>query len=120
QLHREHLDGEAYWAESTKVLTVRTRSVDPNVKSVEGSEDPKLEEKRRLLREPIQGMPLPEAERKFLEKCQRNRTKRQINLGKFNLSQDQVPCIFVTVEKEQIVVWRGKNYNPSREWTFHH
>ncbi|MBA0741310.1 hypothetical protein Gogos_014474, partial [Gossypium gossypioides] len=108
QLHREHLDGEAYWAESTKVLTVRTRSVDPKVKSVEGSEDPKLEEKRRLLREPIQGMPLTEAERKFLEKC------------KFNLLQDQVPCIFVTVEKEQIVVWRGKNYNPSREWTFHH
>ncbi|MBA0589601.1 hypothetical protein Gorai_018340, partial [Gossypium raimondii] len=92
QLHREHLDGEAYWAESTKVLTVRTRSVDPKVKSVEGSEDPKLEEKRRLLREPIQGMPLLEAERKFLEKF----------------------------EKEQIVVWRGKNYNPSREWTFHH
>lgn len=55
--------------------------MDPKVKSVEGSEDPKLEEKRRLLREPIQGMPLPEAERKFLEKCQRNRTKRQINLG---------------------------------------
>ncbi|KAH1080881.1 hypothetical protein J1N35_020642 [Gossypium stocksii] len=57
-LHREHLDGEAYRAESTKVLTVRTRSVDPKVKSVEGSEDPKLEEKRRLLRKPIQGMPL--------------------------------------------------------------
>lgn len=51
------------------------------MKSVEGLEDPKLEQKRRLLRESIQGMPLTEAERKLLEKCQRNRTKRQINLG---------------------------------------
>lgn len=57
-------------------------AVDPKVKSVDGSEDPKLEEKRRLLRERIQGTPLIEAERKILVgKCQRNKTKRQINLG---------------------------------------
>ena len=57
-------------------------AVDPKVKSVEGSEDPKLEEKRRRTRERIQGTPLTEAERRILvEKCQRNRTKRQINLG---------------------------------------
>lgn len=57
-------------------------AVDPKVKSVEGSEDPNLENKRKLLRSRIQGTPLTEAERKFfVEKCQRNRTKRQINLG---------------------------------------
>lgn len=27
------------------------------------------------------------------------------------MMQDLVPCILVTFEKEQIVVWRGKNYN---------
>lgn len=25
--------------------------------------------------------------------------------------QDLVPCVLVTFDKEQIVVWRGKNYN---------
>lgn len=27
--------------------------------------------------------------------------------------QDLVPCILVTFEKEQIVVWRGENYKPA-------
>lgn len=45
-------------------------------------EDPKLEEKRKAMRESILGMPLTEAERKILvERCQRNKTKSQINLG---------------------------------------
>lgn len=26
--------------------------------------------------------------------------------------QDLVPCVLVTFDKEQIVVWRGKNYKP--------
>lgn len=58
-------------------------AVNPKVKSVEeGAEDPKLEEKRTIKREKIQGEPLTNAERKALvEKCHRNRTKRQINLG---------------------------------------
>ncbi|XVF73324.1 hypothetical protein PTKIN_Ptkin12aG0192500 [Pterospermum kingtungense] len=66
-------------------------AVDPKVKSVEGSEDPKLEGKRKLLRGRIQGAPLTEAERKFLvEKCQRNRTKRQINLGRDGLTHNML------------------------------
>ncbi|KAL9271967.1 CRS2-associated factor 1, mitochondrial-like protein [Drosera capensis] len=32
--------------------------------------------------------------------------------------QDLVPCILVTFEKEQIVVWRGKNYKPSEDGFF--
>ncbi|EOX96131.1 hypothetical protein QUC31_005405 [Theobroma cacao] len=66
-------------------------AVDPKVKSVDGSEDPKLEEKRRLLRERIQGTPLIEAERKILVgKCQRNKTKRQINLGRDGLTHNML------------------------------
>ena len=32
--------------------------------------------------------------------------------------QDLVPCILVTFEKEQIVVWRGKDYNPPKDGYF--
>lgn len=58
-------------------------AADPMVKSVEGeAEDPNLEEKRILARGRIQGEPLTNAERKALvDRCHRNRTKRQINLG---------------------------------------
>lgn len=57
-------------------------AVSPKVKSVEGVEDPKLEERRKAMRESILGKPLTEAERKILvERCQRGKTKRQINLG---------------------------------------
>lgn len=57
-------------------------AVDPKATSVEGMEDPRLEEKRRVMRENLQGEPLTGAERKALvEKCQKNKTKRQINLG---------------------------------------
>ncbi|KAK8679498.1 hypothetical protein V6N13_144947 [Hibiscus sabdariffa] len=66
-------------------------AVDPKVKSVEGTEDPELEAKRKLLRGRIQGAPLTEAERKYLvEKCQRNRTKRQINLGRDGLTHNML------------------------------
>ena len=33
--------------------------------------------------------------------------------------QDLVPCILVTFEKEQIVVWRGKDYKPPEDGCFH-
>ncbi|KAL4324892.1 hypothetical protein GQ457_11G025100 [Hibiscus cannabinus] len=66
-------------------------AVDHKVKSVEGTEDPELEAKRKLLRGRIQGAPLTEAERKYLvEKCQRNRTKRQINLGRDGLTHNML------------------------------
>lgn len=32
---------------------------------------------------------------------------------RFNFPQDLVPCIVVSFEKEQIVVWRGKNHYSS-------
>uniref|UniRef100_M0ZFZ3 DNA binding protein n=1 Tax=Solanum tuberosum TaxID=4113 RepID=M0ZFZ3_SOLTU len=32
--------------------------------------------------------------------------------------QDLVPCILVTFDKEQIVVWRGQNYKPSEDGFF--
>lgn len=34
------------------------------------------------------------------------------------LMQDLVPCILVTFEKEQIVVWRGKDYKPVEDGYF--
>lgn len=62
-------------------------AVDPKVRSVDGADDPKLEEKRRKMRQRIQGTPLTAAERKILvDKFQRNRTNRQINLGAVSLS----------------------------------
>lgn len=57
-------------------------AVDPKVGSagVEGD----LEEKRRIMRERVQGEPLTNAERKALvDRCQRPKTKMQINLGAF-------------------------------------
>ncbi|PON41218.1 RNA-binding, CRM domain containing protein [Parasponia andersonii] len=69
-------------------------AVDPKVRSVEGAEeeeDPKLEEKRRKMRERVQGEPLNGAERKILvEKCQRHKTKRQINLGRDGLTHNML------------------------------
>lgn len=34
------------------------------------------------------------------------------------LLQDLVPCILVTFEKEQIVMWRGKEYKPREDEQF--
>ncbi|VVB06785.1 unnamed protein product [Arabis nemorensis] len=70
-------------------------AVDPKVESVDGVEDPKLEEKRKKVREKIQGASLTEAERKFLvEICQRNKTKRQINLGRDGLTHNMLNDIY--------------------------
>lgn len=52
-------------------------AVDPKV-GIDGD----LEEKRRVMRDRVQGEPLTNAERKaIVERCQKHRTKRQINLG---------------------------------------
>lgn len=32
--------------------------------------------------------------------------------------QDMVPCILVTFENEQVVVWRGKDYKPPKDGHF--
>lgn len=66
-------------------------AVDPKVRSVDGADDPKLEEKRRKMRQRIQGTPLTAAERKILvDKFQRNRTNRQINLGRDGLTHNML------------------------------
>ncbi|KGN56566.1 CRS2-associated factor 1, mitochondrial [Cucumis sativus] len=66
-------------------------AANPKATSVEGMEDPRLEGKRRVMREAIQGEPLPGAERKALvEKCQKNKTKRQINLGRDGLTHNML------------------------------
>ncbi|CAI0470565.1 unnamed protein product [Linum tenue] len=58
-------------------------AVDPKVKSVDEAADQNLEEERQKRRERIQGEPLTNAERKILvQSCQRNKTKRQVNLGR--------------------------------------
>ncbi|XP_042502800.1 CRS2-associated factor 1, mitochondrial isoform X1 [Macadamia integrifolia] len=66
-------------------------AIDPTVKSVDENAELELEEKRRKWRETIQGEPLTAAERKILvERCQRNRTKRQINLGRDGLTHNML------------------------------
>ncbi|KAG6582581.1 CRS2-associated factor 1, mitochondrial, partial [Cucurbita argyrosperma subsp. sororia] len=70
-------------------------AVEPKVSSLESTEDPKLEEKRRVMWENIQGEPLTGAERKALvETCQRKKTKRQINLGRDGLTHNMLNDIF--------------------------
>lgn len=70
-------------------------AIDTTLRDVD-AEDPApaaerdLEEARRRERERVLGEPLTPAERSFLvEKCQKNRTKRQINLGKFRAGSEQ-------------------------------
>lgn len=70
-------------------------AVDRKVRSVEDAEaegeDLKLEEKRRQIRERVQGEPLTVAERKILvEKCQRLKTKSQVNLGRDGLTHNML------------------------------
>ncbi|KAK1307617.1 hypothetical protein QJS10_CPA09g00468 [Acorus calamus] len=70
-------------------------AVDPTVRSVDGdggdSQRAELEAKARESREAVLGEPLTEAERKKLvESCQRNRTKRQINLGRDGLTHNML------------------------------
>lgn len=62
-------------------------AVDPTVRSVEGDEvgpaKEAAEERWRAAREKVLGEPLTQAERAILiDKCQKHRTKRQVNLGK--------------------------------------
>ncbi|CAK9145793.1 unnamed protein product [Ilex paraguariensis] len=62
---------------------------DPKLGSIEDNK--KLEEKRKEMRERIQGTLLTSAERKLLvDRCQRNRTKRQINLGRDGLTHNML------------------------------
>ncbi|PIN16223.1 hypothetical protein CDL12_11100 [Handroanthus impetiginosus] len=64
-------------------------AVDPKDGSAETDGD--LEEKRRLMRDRVQGEPLTNAERKALvERCQRHKTKRQINLGRDGLTHNML------------------------------
>ncbi|XP_010937032.1 CRS2-associated factor 1, mitochondrial isoform X2 [Elaeis guineensis] len=68
-------------------------AVDPTVRSVdgEGPSNVELEEKWEKTRETILGEPLTPAERAFLvEKCQKNRTKRQVNLGRDGLTHNML------------------------------
>ena len=61
-------------------------SIHPSVDG-EVDDDTKLAERRRIIREKLQGAPLTDAERKILvDNCQRSKTKRQINLGNFLLA----------------------------------
>ncbi|KAI5005224.1 hypothetical protein ZWY2020_032467 [Hordeum vulgare] len=71
-------------------------AIDTTLRSVD-AEDPApaaekdLEEARRRERERVLGEPLTPAERSFLvEKCQKNRTKRQINLGRDGLTHNML------------------------------
>lgn len=72
---------------------VSAPAVDPTVKSVEenvGAED-SAAEKARKERERILGEPLSLAERKILvERSQRNKTKRQVNLGRDGLTHNML------------------------------
>ncbi|GAB4861852.1 hypothetical protein Ancab_037108 [Ancistrocladus abbreviatus] len=66
-------------------------AVDPKFRSVDVVEDPKLEEKRKKMRERIQGQPLTNAEKKILvEKSQKHRTKKQVNLGRDGLTHNML------------------------------
>ncbi|KAL7158594.1 hypothetical protein ABFS83_02G154700 [Erythranthe nasuta] len=64
-------------------------AVDPKVGSA--GIDGELEEKRRVMRDRVQGEPLTNAERKaIVERCQRHKTKRQINLGRDGLTHNML------------------------------
>ncbi|XP_077214201.1 RNA-binding CRS1 / YhbY (CRM) domain-containing protein [Tasmannia lanceolata] len=66
-------------------------SVDPTVKSVERNGDSAAVGKMRKSREAILGVPLSNAERKILvESCQRNKNKRQVNLGRDGLTHNML------------------------------
>ncbi|KAI4354951.1 hypothetical protein L6164_003771 [Bauhinia variegata] len=66
-------------------------AVDPKMKSLEVEENPNLEGKRKMMRDRVQGKPLIETERKALvSKCQKNKTKRQINLGRDGLTHNML------------------------------
>lgn len=65
--------------------------VDVVVRSVDGKEVVDLEEKRKEMRERVVGEALTEAEVKMLvEKNQRNRCKKQVNLGRDGLTHNML------------------------------
>ncbi|XP_024028233.1 CRS2-associated factor 1, mitochondrial isoform X1 [Morus notabilis] len=67
------------------------RKVQSVEELVEEKEDMKLEEKRRKIREKLQGEPLTAAERKILvEKSQKLKTKSQVNLGRDGLTHNML------------------------------
>ncbi|WJX82455.1 hypothetical protein P8452_65209 [Trifolium repens] len=126
-------------------------AVDPKVKSLDGDEDPKLEEERKKKREHVQGDPLTNAERKAIVlQCERGKTKRQVNMGRDGLTHNmlseihnhwkyteavRIKCIGVpTVDMKNVctqledktfgkiifrhggtlILYRGRNYNPKK------
>ncbi|OIV89448.1 hypothetical protein TanjilG_21711 [Lupinus angustifolius] len=126
-------------------------AVNPRVETLEGDEDPLLEEKRKQNREWIQGDPLNSAERKALVlQCGRAKTKRHINIGRDGLTHNmlndihnhwkfaeavRIKCMGVpTVDMKNvctqledktfgkviskhggtIILYRGRNYNPKK------
>ncbi|XP_073126516.1 CRS2-associated factor 1, mitochondrial [Henckelia pumila] len=67
-------------------------AIDPREGSLDKNDE--LEEKRRGMRERIQGEPLSNAERKALvERFQRHKMKRQINLGRDGLTHNMLSDI---------------------------
>ncbi|KAG2380205.1 CRS2-associated factor [Vigna angularis] len=69
-------------------------AVDPTVESLEGAEDPKLEEQRKKKREMIQGKPLTTDERKALvSQFERSKTNRHVNLGRDGLTHNMLNVI---------------------------
>ncbi|GAB2294356.1 hypothetical protein Dimus_028564 [Dionaea muscipula] len=80
-------------------------AVDLKVRSVDSvEEDPKLEQKRKRLRDNVQGTPLTNAERKILaDKCQKHKTKKQINLGRDGLTHNMLNDIHNHWKHEEAV-----------------
>ncbi|QCE02571.1 RNA-binding [Vigna unguiculata] len=126
-------------------------AVDPTVESLEGPEDPKLEEQRKMKREMIQGKPLNSDERKALiSQFERSKTNRHVNLGRDGLTHNmlnvihnhwkfaeavRIKCMGVpTMDMKNIctqledktfgkvifrhggtlILYRGRNYNPKK------
>ncbi|KAH1149631.1 hypothetical protein GYH30_043925 [Glycine max] len=126
-------------------------AVDPTVESLEGPEDPKLEEQRKKKREMIQGKPLSSEERKTLvSQFERSKTNRHVNLGRDGLTHNmlnvihnhwkfaeavRIKCMGVpTMDMNNIctqledktfgkvifrhggtlILYRGRNYNPKK------
>lgn len=40
---------------------------------------------------------------------------KHTNISKYGGVKDLVPCILVTFDKEQVVIWRGKDYKPAED-----
>ncbi|XP_020227076.1 CRS2-associated factor 1, mitochondrial isoform X1 [Cajanus cajan] len=126
-------------------------AVDPTVQTLEGAEDPKLEEQRKKKREMIQGKPLSSDERKALvSQCERSKTNKHVNIGRDGLTHNmlnvihnhwkfaeavRIKCMGVpTMDMNNIctqledktfgkvifrhggtlVLYRGRNYNPKK------